>query len=72
MTGPQHYADAQRILQLLRDQTAGELELPVAIQVAQVQATLALAAATALNDGGAGMSTADYQAWSDVAGEVES
>lgn len=58
-TGPEHYREAERIL---RDR-------PTQAHIAQVHATLALAAAAAMNlphpDGG--MMTVDWEAWRDAA-----
>lgn len=68
MTGPEHYLAAE---QLLTSDPADE-GLPDkahAIAEAQVHATLALAAATALNDFDGGLSTANYNAWHNAAGE---
>jgi hypothetical protein len=66
MTGPEHYREAERLLaeagHRLRDE-----RLEVAA-TAQVHALLAVAAATALNQADAGMWTADWAAWRDVAG----
>jgi len=65
-TGPQHYLEAERIL--------GETTIDLApilisqqLLAAQVHATLALAAAAALNDGDGGTSDEDYEAWRAVA-----
>jgi hypothetical protein len=63
MTGPEHYYEAQK---LLADPNYGEpkgISRSEAVAAAQVHATLALAAATAL-----GSSPADMQAWRDAAG----
>ena len=57
MTGPEHYAKAER---MLGDRN---LNLPGVIAAAQAHATLALAAATALS----GTPWHDEQAWRDVA-----
>jgi hypothetical protein len=64
MTGPEHYDEAQ---QLLADPNYGEpkgIGRSETIAAAQVHATLALAAATAL----AGDSSQDIQAWRVAAG----
>jgi hypothetical protein len=64
MTGPEHYHEAQ---QLLADPNYGEpkgIGRSETIAAAQVHATLALAAATAL----AGDSPQDAQAWRRAAG----
>ena len=63
MTGPEHYHEAQ---QLLADPNYGEpkgIGRSETIAAAQVHATLALAAATALG----GDSPLDVQAWRDAA-----
>lgn len=86
MTGPEHYLKAEELLAeavALVEEHAGQVMTPSRVaaieaaaaqlrQAAQVHATLALAAATALADGGAGapghgMSSDDYNAWFDVA-----
>ncbi|MFF9894916.1 hypothetical protein [Streptomyces longispororuber] len=66
MTGPEHYYEAER---LLRDQYRTDRS----IAEAQVHATLALAAATAMGapvDGEehSGLPSRDAEAWFDVAG----
>ena len=66
MTGPEHYREAEQLLnEADDDSTIVPADL---IAQAQVHATLALAAATALvagDDGRTGLS--DYDAWSEVA-----
>ncbi len=87
MTGPEHYAEAERCLAkhadlaaVMRDHVdSGQYDVDVlaaagdvvgqALVAAQVHATLALAAATALglsDGGGAGMRGADAEAWERV------
>ncbi|MFF9554544.1 hypothetical protein ACF1DY_01750 [Streptomyces albus] len=62
MTGPEHYREAER---LLRDQ----YRTAQSIAEAQVHATLALAAATALVDETPRSdSHSEYRAWAEVAG----
>jgi len=69
MTGPEHYRDAAEILRTIStQQRAGEVKITIgqAIAAAQVHATLALAAATALQSPGGehgGMHIADAEAW---------
>lgn len=58
MTGPEHY---QRAEQLVGRGSADD------VARAQVHATLALAAATALNDAEEGMSQDQHHAWLSVA-----
>ncbi|MER6492636.1 hypothetical protein [Streptomyces griseorubiginosus] len=73
MTGPEHYLEAERLLKsgadnFLRYGSAGS-----ALDAAQVHATLALAAATALSapveDDLAGFTVEDRDAWFKAAGE---
>ena len=68
MTGAEHYAEAERMITLM-DDGAADWE-PLAAS-AQVHATLALAAATALGRAGEGrtMASMDQAAWFDVAAE---
>lgn len=64
MTGPQHYAAAQSLVE--RSLGVEPDEAAYLVARAQVHATLALAAATALglsDGGGAGMRGADAEAW---------
>jgi hypothetical protein len=60
MTGTQHYKEAERLLEEFRGQSQQ-------VQLALVHATLALAAATAIN--GDNADYADHRAWTEVAGE---
>ncbi|MEV7092308.1 hypothetical protein AB0M80_05645 [Amycolatopsis sp. NPDC051045] len=67
MTGPEHYMEAERLLAkygngYVLPETAGKLA------AAQVHATLALAAATAMAAYGETMPPPDGQAWDIVAG----
>lgn len=83
MTGPEHYREAER-LQTEADKWANAdrgwmAQMPTEERIsrrmadladAQVHATLAVAAATALSSvEGAGMSVADYDAWAAVASD---
>ena len=67
MTGPDHYREAERILteEISIDASGAEVHraFEVAVAAAQVHATLALAAATAL-----GASAAEVRTWADVLG----
>jgi hypothetical protein len=74
MTGAEHYAAAE---QLLEEAAKNPVEADQQVAIAQVHATLALAAATAMasrlvetEDGDeiAAMDPTDQQAWDDVAG----
>lgn len=73
MTGPEHYAEAERLLAVdyakAKSRAAGWTVTPVALSEAQVHATLALAAATALGrEGGDGrMPARDRAEWFGVA-----
>ena len=65
MTGPDHYAEAERLLALAgrhsKGATFGQEWMPT-LSAAQIHATLALAAATAVGTAGP-----DSRAWADVA-----
>jgi hypothetical protein len=65
MTGPEHYAEAERLLALAdrhgKGVTYGQ-EWALTLTAAQIHATLAVAAATAVGTAGP-----DRQAWADVA-----
>ena len=65
MTGPEHYAEAERLLALADRHTRGvtyDQEWTLTLTAAQVHATLALAAANAVGTAGP-----DGHAWADVA-----
>jgi hypothetical protein len=65
MTGPEHYAEAERLLALADRHARGvtyDQEWALTLTAAQVHATLALAAATAVGTAGP-----DGHAWADVA-----
>jgi hypothetical protein len=72
MTGPEHYREAER---LLSEAGVGGAEgtyfvRPESLAAAQVHATLAAAAATALGSTRTGaMPAADYEAWRAAAGD---
>lgn len=71
MNGPEHYRESERLI-ASRDQlgdTAGVLSLQALLLLADVHATLALAAATALNQGDTGLQDRDYIAWREVASD---
>lgn len=72
MTGPEHYQEAERLIRVLTVAAGGGRVISAAINpnvaaVAQVHATLALAAATALTD----PTHLDTRAWARAAGESE-
>ncbi|MFE2045705.1 hypothetical protein ACFXAZ_33280 [Streptomyces sp. NPDC059477] len=76
MTGPDHYREAERLLDRAHHFTYGDGGDPVTgaalATAAQAHATLALAAATAMQapiDGSEpGMGSAEFHAWYDAAG----
>jgi len=68
MTGPEHYQEAERLIEdalSLNDEGA---DMSPHIAVAQVHATLALAAATALSDPDGGMPVPDWRVWMGACG----
>jgi len=73
MTGPEHYANAESDLEhAAHASDKGRMDdMAYWLQCAQVHATLALAAATALGRAGEGrtMESMDQAAWFDVAAE---
>ncbi|MFI9449205.1 hypothetical protein [Amycolatopsis sp. NPDC052450] len=79
MTGPEHYREAERLMAKAEDGNRSFEYHQQLMNLAQVHATLALAAATAMagrlntnyrNDSRtAGMHVSDSQAWDVVAGE---
>ena len=69
MTGPEHYLEAERLIAMARESHHADLyghytdaQAALILADAQVHATLAHAAATALS------SAADARAWTDTAG----
>ncbi|NGO76776.1 hypothetical protein G6045_14030 [Streptomyces sp. YC504] len=70
MTGPEHYLEAEELLDFASGFETGSLIATDAIARAQVHAALAHTAATALADAGAGegMPMEDYKAWRAAAG----
>ena len=71
MTGPEHYLLAEELLaELVRDD--GSVDFgdggEAYVAAAQVHATLALAAATALNDGKWGLASPEDRLWRNAAG----
>ena len=68
MTGPEHYREAEKLLaaiEITPEASVGSVRTVAAM--AQVHATLALAAATALGNS-AGIPQDDYYTWDDTAG----
>lgn len=69
MNGPEHYSKAEGLIALVDDLPYGEATGPELIAEAQVHATLALAAATALTGHGAGyLDDPEIKAWREAAG----
>ena len=71
MTGPEHYTRAEQLLREVRDGHQEGTDVAAILAAAQVHATLALAAATALNDNAAdsgGLPLEDFTAWAETAG----
>jgi hypothetical protein len=68
MTGPEHYLTAERLLSAARGPQGKADEEWATLLAAQVHATLALAAAAALNDSNQGMPVRDYGIWHVTAG----
>jgi hypothetical protein len=70
MIGPEHYAKAEELLAFTRDAERGTPHEASLFAEAQVHATLALAAATALNPAGEDFipdkNWAEYEAWARV------
>lgn len=69
-SGPEHYREAERLLNTLNVVGHPTPAQVLQVQTAQVHALLALAAATALNDGNVRAPIADCQAWVKVASVV--
>ena len=70
MTGPEHYAAAERLMAALSVDEAHHRENALLLASAQVHATLALAAATALRgDDEHGLAPLEYGPWHKVAGQ---
>jgi hypothetical protein len=69
-TGPEHYKKAQVLLDRVREHGYGDSEYTSdLLAAAQVHATLALAAATALPDKANAYTPESRQAWYDAAGQ---
>jgi len=69
-TGPEHYTRAEQLLREVRDGHQEGTDVAAILAAAQAHATLANAAATALNDHShaeGGMRLEDYDAWHKVA-----
>ena len=71
MTGPEHYREAEKLLNFSEEKVRGsEVEMSLFAE-AQVHATLALAAATAVALRGGTRLTREGIAWREAAGEPE-
>lgn len=74
MTGPEHYRQAEDLLAFTRDAERGTPHEASLFAEAQVHATLALTAATALNPAGEDFIPdkhwAEYEAWAKVCSVV--
>jgi hypothetical protein len=73
MTGPEHYTRAEQLLREVRDGHQEGTDVAAILSAAQVHATLALAAATAMGapvdgEGDSGLPPRDCKAWYDAAG----
>ena len=66
MTGPEHYREAERLLELASDKEIYEHERLALLAAAEVHGALAVAAATALGSHETGMCHADYGLWHDT------
>ncbi|MFE9927414.1 hypothetical protein [Streptomyces sp. NPDC005533] len=67
MTGPEHYLQAEELLQEALSKTSGSDLERYYVTAAQVHATLALAAATAFAPHRLGVNRAEWKAWQTVA-----
>jgi hypothetical protein len=68
MTGPEHYREAERLLKVVSEHHGVVQGMDRVLAAAQVHATLAHAAATALAEGGAGgMHIRDVEDWHEAA-----
>ena len=67
MTGPQHYREAERLLRMASGDLPADA-VAVTLAHADVHATLALAAETALTAGSDHARGIDVSAWEDIAG----
>ena len=69
MTGPEHYLEAESLLGSAVEAEGGSADERYLLAAAQVHATLASAAATALGTGGAPVD--DWREWRLAAGRVK-
>lgn len=67
MTGPEHYTEAQRRLLMAWEEDSTPERSTQLVAEAQVHATLALAAATALRDSNGRLPSKDSWAWQQAA-----
>jgi hypothetical protein len=66
MTGPENYAEAGRLIELAADPETLDTDAAIMLQMAQVHATLALTAATALESAGLAVTGETAGAWRKV------
>jgi hypothetical protein len=66
VTGPEHYRKAEQLLAMVEDLPHGEAAGPELIAEAQVHATLALAAATAMQPSNYGTGRRELVEWQDA------
>lgn len=77
MTGPEHYTAAEEFIETAKTSDIGTDSQRLTLMAAQVHATLALAAATAMaavpvdHGTAGGMDQRDFDAWDAVAGVQE-
>ncbi|MGW1765327.1 hypothetical protein ACWCQL_14795 [Streptomyces sp. NPDC002073] len=71
MSGPEHYRKAEDLLQQAEHANVSTLARQLLLAQAQVHATLAQAAATAVTPRTLGANCADWRAWRSAAGTPE-
>jgi hypothetical protein len=67
-TGPEHFREAENLAATAMNHGFGDEHCRDLLAAAQVHATLALAAATAMSGTKNGMAPVDFKAWDAVAG----
>lgn len=68
MTGPEHYREAEKFLKFASGYEAGSASATDAVAEAQVHATLALAAATAMQPSRYAVGRPEFEQWRAEAG----
>jgi hypothetical protein len=71
VTGPEHYTLAEQLLREVRDGHQEGTDVAAILAAAQVHATLASAAATAVQPSNYGVQRAEWKAWAAAAGTPE-